>query len=54
MTIGAIAELTSIDKKHNSLLTALSNPVLHRIASRMMVERLKADVKRTNDNFPQK
>ena len=45
MTIGAIAELKSIDTKTNSLFKALQDPVLHRIASMMMKERLVLEVK---------
>jgi len=45
MTIGAIAELKSIDTKNNSLFKALQNPSLHRIASLMMAERLKIELK---------
>lgn len=44
MTIGAVAELKSIDEKHNSLVKALKNPVLHRIASKMMAERIRLDM----------
>lgn len=49
MTIGAIAELKSIDPKTNSLFKALQNPTLHRIASLMMVERFKAQGVKTNE-----
>ena len=44
MTIGAIAELKSIDTKGNSLFKALQDPHLHRIASLMMKERLLIEV----------
>lgn len=43
MNIGAIAKLTSIDKKNNSLHKALDNPTLHRIPTLMMVERFKIE-----------